>query len=432
MRSALEWTLAMALCVGHNFIGVRSYILLDHYSGYADHFNTVGVIFALFWVALTALLLALIRPFLRLPTSTFALIYAALMVATVMPTMGFGGYFIPLLAGVFYYATPENNWRELLWDHIPDWAAPRDLEMIRNLFEGAPEGAPLPWDAWLGPSIFWGLFMVAFFLVSFSLIALLHHQWASGERLVYPLAVVPTAMVESVENPAKSLFRNPLFWIGFFIAWIIPTVNMLDQVFDFETINNFGIPSTRIFLRRIGISYGINVNFLVVGLGYLLNLNVLLSVWLFHILVYLEHGLLGFFGVVVNLPAQPHQQVSVLMSHQQMGALIFLIISSLWMSRDFLKDQWRAIASGARGPNTHLPSPRTSALMGAVGLVYMAYFPPRHRPFPRLELGLSAGRTVGLLGHGALAGADRLGAAARAPLHTTDSYQHLRHSLFRR
>ena len=248
MRSALEWTLAMALCVGHNFIGVRSYILLDRYSGYADHFNTVGVIFALFWVALTALLLALIRPFLRLPTSTFALIYAALMVATVMPTMGFGGYFIPLLAGVFYYATPENNWRELLWDHIPDWAAPRDLEMIRNLFEGAPEGAPLPWDAWLGPSVFWGLFMVAFFLVSFSLIALLHHQWASGERLVYPLAVVPTAMVESVENPAKSLFRNPLFWIGFFIAAIIPTVNMLDQVFDFETINNFGIPSTRIFL----------------------------------------------------------------------------------------------------------------------------------------------------------------------------------------
>ena len=45
------------------------------------------------------------------------------MVATVLPTMGFGGYFIPLLAGVFYYATPENNWRELLWDHIPDWAA---------------------------------------------------------------------------------------------------------------------------------------------------------------------------------------------------------------------------------------------------------------------------------------------------------------------
>ena len=173
MRSALEWTLAMALCVGHNFIGVRSYILLDRYSGYADHFNTVGVIFALFWVALTALLLSLLRPFLRLPTSTFALIYAALMVATVMPTMGFGGYFIPLLAGVFYYATPENNWRELLWDHIPDWAAPRDLEMIRNLFEGAPAGAPLPWDAWLGPSIFWGLFMVAFFLVSFSLIALL-------------------------------------------------------------------------------------------------------------------------------------------------------------------------------------------------------------------------------------------------------------------
>ena len=145
-------------------------------------------------------------------------------------------------------------------------------------------------------------------------------------------------------------------------------------MFDFETIHNFGIPSTRIFLRRIGISYSLNVNFLVVGLGYLLSLNVLLSVWLLHILVYLEHGLLGFLGVAVNLPAQPHQQVSVLMSHQQMGALIFLIVSSLWMSRDFLKDQWRTIASGTKGPDAHLPAPRTSALMGVAGLSYMAYF----------------------------------------------------------
>ena len=358
--------------------------------------------------------------------------YAALMVATVMPTMGFGGYFIPLLAGVFYYATPENNWRELLWDHIPDWAAPRDLEMIRNLFEGAPQGAPLPWDAWLGPAIFWGLFMVAFFLVSFSLIALLHHQWAKGERLVYPLAVVPTAMVESVANPAKSLFRNPLFWAGFFIAATIPIVNMLDQLFDFETIHNFGIPSTRIFLRRIGISYGINVDFLVIGLSYLLNLHVLLSVWLFHILIYLEHGLLGFLGVGVSLPAQPHQQVSVLMSHQQMGALH---LPDRLVAVDLARLPQRSVARYRQRQQRPQRAPAGAAHLGPDGrrrTGLHGVFPPRHRPLARLELGFFAGRAVSLFGHGAPAGTNRLGAAASPSFHSATFYQHLRHGLLRR
>ena len=52
LRTALELLLTVALCVIHNFIGVRSYILLDHYSGYADHFNTIGVIFTVWPPAL--------------------------------------------------------------------------------------------------------------------------------------------------------------------------------------------------------------------------------------------------------------------------------------------------------------------------------------------------------------------------------------------
>ena len=197
----------------------------------------------LFWLVVVGLLLHLARPFLRLSPASFALVYAALMVATVLPTMGFGGYFLPLIAGVFYYSTPENNWQELLWDHIPEWVAPRDPELIRDLFQGGSADQPIPWGAWATPLLFWGLFMFAFFLVSLSFISLIHHQWSQRERLVYPLAVVPTLMVDSLENPAASLFRSKLFWTGFLLAWILPTVNMLDQVFDFQGIAGFSIPS---------------------------------------------------------------------------------------------------------------------------------------------------------------------------------------------
>jgi len=52
--------LALALCVLLNFLGARSYILVDRYNGFTDHFNTVGVIFVLFLV--TAVSAAVGRP----------------------------------------------------------------------------------------------------------------------------------------------------------------------------------------------------------------------------------------------------------------------------------------------------------------------------------------------------------------------------------
>ena len=154
-------------------------------------------------MTLCTLFLRVVHSTLALSASNFALIYAGLMVATVLPSMGFGGYFIPLIAGVFYYATPENNWSDILWPHIPSWAAPRDLEAIRQLFEGTSEGAAIPWDLWWEPMLWWGLFMLAFFLVSFALIALVHNQWSQRELLAYPLSAVHNTFSNTKMNITK-------------------------------------------------------------------------------------------------------------------------------------------------------------------------------------------------------------------------------------
>jgi len=370
-RSFSVLLLALFLCAFLNFVGVRGYVLLDHYSGFADHFNTVGVVFLLFWVALLGLLL---RRWLPLSPASFALIYASLMVATVIPTMGFGGYFIPLIAGVFYYATPENNWRNLLWDHIPEWAAPRDLQAIRGLFEGIGADQPIPWGLWTTPLLLWGLFMFAFFLVSLACIALVHHQWSREERLVYPLAVVPGLMVESFDQPAHSFLRSKLLWAGFLLSWSMPTLNMLDRIFDFEALGHLGIPATNIYIRQINLTYTVYTDLLTVGLSFLVNLNILFSVWFLHLLVSLEEALLGYAGIGLPLPTQPHGAGSVLLANQQIGALLFLVLSSLWLSRDFLRRQWRLIAGPQQQDHGNLISPRLSALLGLAGLLYMAGF----------------------------------------------------------
>ena len=152
MSSAGALAVALGLSAFLNFVGVRSYILLGEYSGFADHFNTVGVIFLLFGLTVLGLLLYRIAPGLAPSPASMALVYAALMVATVIPTMGFGGYFIPLIAGAIYYASPENNWKLLLWEMLPEWAVVKDPETIRQLFEGVSAGHVVPWSVWILPA----------------------------------------------------------------------------------------------------------------------------------------------------------------------------------------------------------------------------------------------------------------------------------------
>ena len=191
----------------------------------------------LFWLLVFGLLLRLIHPILGLTPASFALVYAALMVATVIPTMGFGGTFIPL-----------------------------DPELIRRLFEGISGGESIPWEPWVVPCLSWVSFFVAFSCVSLSFVRLVHHQWSREERLVYPLAVTPTLMVDSFREPSQSFLRSRLLWVGFLFAWSFPTVNLLDQIFDIAWIQSFGIPSSEIGFEQLGLRYQLNTDLLVVGL----------------------------------------------------------------------------------------------------------------------------------------------------------------------
>ena len=184
---------------------------------------------------------------------------------------------------------------------------------------------------------------------------------------------VPNLLLDSIEKPRTSILHSKLLWLGFFFAWHFPTINALDQLFDFELIGHMGIPSGEISIRQFGLSYQLNTDLLVVGLSYLVNLNVLASVWGFHLLVGAEASLLNYLGISAPLPAQPHAPANVLLAHQQIGSLLCLWAISLWLGRDFLREQWHIII-GKQSDSGNLVSPRIAVLLGLIGLVYMAGF----------------------------------------------------------
>jgi hypothetical protein len=181
-------------------------------------------------------------------------------------------------------------------------------------------------------------------------------------------------LLASLENPLDSILRSKLLWLGFLIACALPTTQMIDQIYDIELIHNFGIPGGRVEIRQLGLSYQTNTDLLVVGLSYLVNLNVLFSVWFFHILVAAEGALLNWLGITIPLPAQPHMPANVLLGHQQVGSLLCIVGISLWISRNFLKRQWQLIiGEKEEGSGNPIPA-RWAALLGALGLVYMTGF----------------------------------------------------------
>ena len=359
------------LCALVAFLGVRSYVLFDRYSGFADHFNTVGVIFLLFWVTLAVLGLKWLGLGTLSPQG-LSLVYAMMMIATVLPTMGFGGYFLPIVAGARYYASPDNQWAQNILPHLPTWISPQDPEVVRQLFEGMPRGGRIPWELWIMPLVIWSSFMLAFFFVSVGLVSLVHYQWDENERLRFPLAVVPLVLTGSVAGPARNILRSRLLWVGFAAAAAIPLWNFVVGYYQVPGLTPLRL-STSVFIPGLEAGFLLRLDLLVVGLSYLVDVDVLLSVCAFHWLAVVQNALMVRFGVEQGIGGQVCAAGGVLMANQQTGALIFFVAFSMWLARHYLWGMVR-MAWHNNWDGRGVVSPRACLVMVAVGLAYMIAF----------------------------------------------------------
>ena len=423
-RGDLPWrgfVVGAVLCVVLNVLAVRSYALVNRYSGFADHFNTVGVIFLFFWVAALAGAVHRALGGRLLRRSDLVAVYGMLMVGTAVPTMGLGGYLFPLTTGVFYYASPENRWTEFVLPNVPRWLAPESESAIRYLYEGLPKGVPIPWGEWVVPLGFWTLFVVALYLVSVGVVSLMRRRWVDEEKLVYPLAIVPIGLVEA-GGGRGGLFRSRLRWGGFAFAFVLLLYNYGASRLG---PSSGWLPlrlSTRIRFEGSGVDVLFNFDTLVVGLSYLLNLEVAFSVWVFHLLTLVEKGVFHRVGFVLLGVAEPHAAGGSALANQQAGSMLFLAAAALWMARGSLRELFGGEAS-RREERKGLSSPRTALTCVALGVAGMAAF--LHAtgiPWPLVVLVLAVGLGLmfGVTRLLAQAGVGRMRAPASAPALATN------------
>jgi hypothetical protein len=320
----------------------------------AAYFNNPAALILLFGlVFIVNVIIGVVHRSWMLRPAELALVYVMWTVSTSIPLFGLTAFLLPHITTPIYYATPENQWLEILLPVIPEWMiVHHELEQVQGFFEGVPEGTGIPWMLWLRPLSYWIPFVLALYLAMITIMVILRKQWIQNERLVFPLAQVPLAIIQDdASGPSliKPIFKNPLMWLGFAIPAIVQSLNGLNYYFpsipatDIASWGGFSIP-----LFRDSVSLKIAFSFQMVGFSYFISREIALGLCIFHLLNILQQGIFNISGI-----DQPDAILGSYSSysgpiivHQGFGAIIVLVLFGLWTSRRHLHDVWRKAVSG--------------------------------------------------------------------------------------
>ncbi len=330
---------------------VASIAVIDPYTSFNQNYgwNTQshlppGAILAL--VAATLALNGVLRLISRkasLKRAELMLIWCMLIVGCAVPS-NLMRFWPPLMASPAYIAQrPDIQWRDTALE-----AAPEELLLTKDPHSTAAErfveGWPhkegrVPWSMWLAPMSRWAVLMAFFYVATFCMCALMRRQWVDRERLQFPLARVPLDFTEGAGKDGflPELFGNKAFLLGLFGAAGFRALRSLPVLFGAEQVWNISIPLQDVFqgtplqgLQLVNFS----LNWIAIGLAYLVPADVSLSVWLFYLLGRVELQTSAWLGSTLHHGGTGSQ----LVRWQRLGAYATFTVGALYMARRHLRD----------------------------------------------------------------------------------------------
>lgn len=301
-------------------------------------FNVVFIVLAI------TLLNGLVR--LRFPRQALTqpeliTIYSMLAVASAIAGMDMMQGLLMVMTHAAWFATPENNWAIMFADHPPHWLWMADKSVLAGYYEG--HATLYRWDiirAWLTPAAWWLGFIVALLFALVCLSVLLRKQWMDHERLTFPIVQLPLEMT----RPGLDLFRNRLLWLGFAVAAMVDVINGLNYFYPaVPAINISGIN-----LRNFITTHPWNaIDWMpltfypsVIGLSFLLPVDLLFSCWFFYFWWKLER-------VVSRVMAWDAIPQFPYINEQGFGAYMGIVAGLLWIGRRYIGQLARKVMGRA-------------------------------------------------------------------------------------
>ena len=313
-------------------------------AGMSSDYITAGAVCVFFLVIL------LLNPAIKLVRRSWgfdraelAVIYIMLIISSTIPTWGFSGNLVSMLPAVYYFATPENRWVDILHPLVKRWMVPQNEATIKDFFEGLPEGAPIPWEDWAIPLLAWGSLIICIYLMMIATMVLLRRQWVEHERLTFPLVQLPLEMMETgrTRDILSPFLKNPMMWIGFLLAFGVLSTKALH--FYFPMIPEADLYSVAAFSS--GVEF--NLSFTVLGLAYLLSLQIATSLWFFHLLAKCQMGWQFMTGYRLEGEIERFMEGTLMVAHQGMGAMLVLVAFGIWTSRSHIKAIFKKVITNS-------------------------------------------------------------------------------------
>ncbi len=320
-----------------------------------------NAIFSVFLFLLIGYTLGKISPTLGISQQELLTIYFMLCIISCLCSWDMMQILVPVMSYAFRFDTPENDWQQLFWKHLPQWLTVRDGKALIGYYEG---GLNLYtggyFKAWLVPAVSWSSFIFVLMVVMLCINTLLRIQWAERERLTYPLIQLPLEMT----NPRVGFFKNRLMWFGFGITALISIINLLNSIYPV-------VPYIPIKRMRVGPVWLAFYPF-AIGIGFLMPLHLLFSCWAFYWLYKIELMVGDLMGWR-SLPRFPYA------GEQGFGVYMGLLGFALWTGRLHFKGLVRHLFSSRTSPwrldDTREPMSYRLAVAGILtGMTFLAFF----------------------------------------------------------
>jgi len=285
-----------------------------------------------------------LRPNWAISQSELLLLYTALAISTTFAGSCYGQGLALFIAHPYRYGQPEFFGAGALYDargflhYLPTWLIISNPETLQGFWEG---GASADWmkvaQAWSVPILAWTGFTVALFCLTMCLNILVRQRWVRHERLTFPIVWLPLEMT----RPSSGLFRQPLMWLGFGLAFAPEILNGLNHyypalpVIPIKAHSVMGVFRDRPWNAMDALT--ISFQPFMIGLGFLLPQDLLFSSWFFHLFWQAERVA----SAAVGFTPEQQQVGFPHIVDQAFGAALAIGALALWGTRGHLAAAWR-------------------------------------------------------------------------------------------
>lgn len=365
--------LGAVLCVPNVF-----WVLEVEGMWHSGHPTTISlfwnVVLNVFILILANLVIKRYRPKWALTQGELITVYVMLSVASGLAGHDTLALTIPAIPHAFHFATDENQWQELFFRYIPRHLVVYDPEetILQGFYEGDALDQFYTWKVfapWLRVTLWWSSLILALGLVMVCINVFVRKQWTEHEKLAYPIIQLPMAITEG--GGTSSFFRNRALWIGFGLAAALDVLNGLHALYPY--VPGFAV---RHDLRRITFterpwnamgSIPVPLYPFVIGLGYLLPLDLSFSMWFFYLFARFQQVFVAATGL--RFPGAPF------LSEQSIGGWMAVFFAAVWATRAHLRAVLTHLFGGKQMDDSGEPVRyRTAAVIMVFSFGYIVYF----------------------------------------------------------